>query len=235
MSEKPLFRSAFDAGNWTPEEVLAFHRARHADFRMEGEDDPPADDKKSAGDTGFTDPDTGEKYGFPANTPTAQMTAEQKAEYWRHKSRKHEARADAHKDYDQIKTELDELKAQHQTDAEKAVEQAKKDAAEAARRDVAAEFAPKLVQAKLEAALAASKVPADKIKSHVEFLDHTKFLTDAGEVDTDKVTQYAAGLAPAGDQWPDTGQGNRGKGDAADKGVAAGAEMFAASRGKKSA
>src|SRR5699024_9800837 len=81
MSEKPLFRSAFDAGNWTPEEVLAFHRARHADFRMEGEDDPPADDKKSAGDTGFTDPDTGEKYGFPANTPTAQMTAEQKAEY----------------------------------------------------------------------------------------------------------------------------------------------------------
>lgn len=218
-------------------------RARHLRDAATGGDpagtggDAPAGDGSGGDDgkaTDFTDPDTGEKYGFPANTPTSQMTAEQKAEYWRHKARKHESRSEARKDYDAIKSELDDLKAKHQTDAEKAVEQAAKDARTDAETKLRAEFGAKLVAAKLEAALA-GKLPAEKVTEHVEFLDATKFLTESGEVDTDKVKQYADGLAPSGKTWPDTGQGNRGSGDVTAKGVAAGAEMFAASRGKKSA
>lgn len=170
--------------------------------------------------------------GFPENTPVADMTAEQQVAYWKHQARKHEQRAESRKDYDAIKAERDRIKAASQTEAERAIEQAKADAAAAATAAARAAFAPKLVAAKLEAALA-GRMPADKIAGQVQFLDHTKFLTDAGEVDTDKVMQYAAGLAPAGGQWPDTGQGRRGTKDGPGRGVSAGADMFAASRGKK--
>lgn len=193
-------------------------------------DGDPTEGGAGGGGGGASKPD---ENGFPADKPLAEMTIEQQAAYWKHQSRKHEQRAEAHKDYDAVKTELDALKAAHQTDAEKAVEQAKTEAKQAGKAEATAEFAPKLVSAELKAALA-GKLPADKIAGHVAFLDHTKFLTDSGEVDTDKVKQYAAGLAPAGG-WPDMGQGNRGKGDAAAKGVAAGADMYAASRGKKTA
>lgn len=177
-------------------------------------------------------PDAGADNGFPENTPVANMTADQQVAYWKHQSRKHEQRAAERADYDTIKAERDRIKAASQTEAEKAIEQAKADAAAAATAAARAAFAPKLVAAKLEAALA-GKMPADKIAGQVAFLDHSKFLTADGEVDTDKVMQYAAGLAPAGGQWPDTGQGRRGTKDGPGRGVSAGADMFAASRGKK--
>lgn len=222
-----LFRSAYAAGNLTPEQVLAFHKARYAgvDLRMEGGDE--GGDKGENGDKGGGDAGAGgTDKGFPENTPLADMTPEQQVAYWKDKAQKHESRNKSRGDYDQIKAERDRLKAATQTDADKAVDEAKKaGAAEATEK-----MAGLLVAAEFKAALA-GKRKAEEIATLVGGLDTKKFLTDSGEVDTDKVTQFAAGLAPAGG-WPDTGQGKTGTTGAA-KGVSAGAEMYAAKRGKK--
>lgn len=175
-------------------------------------------------------PSGSEDKGFPENTPIAEMSVEQQAAYWKHQARKHETTAKGRANYDDVVAENARLRAATQTDAEKAIEQARKEATDAATATVRSQFAGQLVAAKLEAALA-GRIPADKIAAQVAFLDPSKFLTDTGEVDTDKVTQYAAGVSSAGTQWPDMGNGNRG-GHAPSKGVAAGAELFAASRGK---
>lgn len=229
MSARPHFRSAFpfSGGPVTPEAILEFHRATFGDARMvEGEE--------GAETPVFKDPETGEEYAFPEKTPTAEMTDAQRTEYWRHKAQKHEKAAKARADYDTVKAERDRLAAEGKTDAEKAAEAAVKAAAETARTEAEAaarsKYAVQLVTAEFKAALAGKRESKD-IQTIVDGLDTTKFLTDAGEVDTDKVANYAAGLAPVGKTWPDTGAGKRGK-NATQKGVSAGAEMFAASRGK---
>lgn len=207
------------------------------------EDGDPADGNGAGGGGGgasgdkpedtFTDPDTGDVYKFPPNTPTADMSAEQKAEYWRHKARKHEQRADAHKDYEDVKAELDALRAASLTDAEKALEQARKEAADEARRQVLAEMLPKRVQDNLRSALA-GKLPDEKVVEVVGFVDYNKFLTDSGEIDTDKVKRYAESLTPAGNGWPDMGQGNHGSGSAGPS-VQTGYDRWAARHKKASA
>lgn len=209
--------------------LLASRRDTFGSAVMELED-PPAD--AGADDKGGTDKGAeGGPNGFPEATPIAQMTPEQQAAYWKHQARKHEDTSKARADYDSVKTELDRLKAASLTDAEKAAEAAKLEGRTTGEVEARNRYVPQLVAAKLEAALA-GKMPADKIAGQVEFLDHAKFLTDAGEVDTDKVKQYAAGITPTGGTWPDMGGGKRGK-STADKGVTAGADMYAASRGKK--
>lgn len=227
MSRKTVkFRSAFTRPDVSPADVLAFHRGIFGSLRMEGE----GSDTDEGGEGG-SESQTGADRGFPAETPLSEMTTEQREAYWKYQARKHESAAKSRADYDTIRAELDKLKAATQTDAEKALEQARADARDAAKAEARAEFAPMLVAAKLETALA-GKLPADKVAGHVEFIDASKFLTASGEVDTDKVKQYADGLAPSGKQWPDMGQGKRGDANRA-KGVSAGAELFAASRGKK--
>lgn len=232
MPKHRLYRSAYAAGAVTAADVLAFHRTTFGDVRMDG-------GAGGEGGTGekeakFKDPDTGEEFAFPGETPLAEMTPEQRTEYWRHKAQKHEKAAKSRADYEAIKAERDQLKAAGQTDAEKAAAKAAEEAATKARAEAEAtlrgKYAGQLVAAKFEVALAGKRDLKD-IQALVEGLDLTKFLTDSGEVDTDKVTNYAAGLTPNGSTWPDTGAGKRGK-DTPKRGVSAGAEMFAASRGK---
>lgn len=220
-----LFRSAYAAGNLTPEQVLAFHQARFAgvDLRMEEGEGEGGEGQGEGGDQGSK---SGGDKGFPDGTPVAEMSAEQQVAYWKHQARKHQSRAEARGDYDTVKAELDQLKTKHQTDADKAIDEAKK----AGAAEATAKMAPKLVAANFAAVLAGKRT-ADDIDAIVDGLDVRKFLTDTGEVDTDKVKQYAAGLAPAGG-WPDTGQGKKGT-TGSPKGVAAGADMYAAKRGKK--
>lgn len=230
------FRSAYDSlgSDLTPAQVLAFHALTFGDCRMSNVDPAPAPvtPVPTPPATPPADPAAGgDDKGFPDNTPWRDMTPTQQVAYWQHQARKHETASKSRGDYDAIVAERDQLKAATQTDAEKAIEQARKEASDAAMASARNHFAGQLVAAKLEAALA-GKVPADKIASQVAFLDHSKFLTDSGEVDTDKVTQYAAGISSAGTNWPDMGNGNRG-GHTQTKGVSAGADMFAASRGGK--
>lgn len=207
---------AFDMATLDPADpssiaaLIAFHDARFCGARMEDTPppNPPVDTPPPGGGA--------EEKGFPENTPIAEMTVEQQAAYWKFQSRKHESIARARGDYDELKTaksELDELKKQGLSDAEKAVAAAREEGLAAGRAEATRELGPRLVGSHVLAALAEKKVPTEQAKSLVEFLDHTKFLTETGEVDADKVTAYAAGVA-TGDgkqqHWPDMGGGDRG-------------------------
>lgn len=165
--------------------------------------------------------------GFPASTPLAEMTADQREAYWKHQARKHEDRSKATADYDAIKAELATLKAATQTDAEKAIEAAKTEAAAQAEERVRKSLAPRLVAAEFRAACA-GRISDERLAAILEPLDTTKFLAGDGEVDTDKVKAFVDGIAPASDgkKWPDMGQGRRQSQKAT--GVDAGRELFAA-------
>lgn len=169
-------------------------------------DDPPNDPPKDPPKDGPKDPpkdpaaDPPKELGFPPNTPVAEMTAEQQAAYWRHQARSHE---DRNKQWQRTlggktieqaaadQVELEKLRNDKRTDAEKAVEDAKK----ATRDEVRREFTPKLVEMAFNAAL--GHVEEQDRKDLIDNLDMTKFVNDNGDVDTAKVSQVASKIAPA--------------------------------------
>lgn len=183
-----------------------------------------------AGAQGGNEPD------FPPNTPVAEMTDKQAAAYWKHQSRKHEARAGQRADYDEIKKKADEydaLAAASRTEQERAVETAKNEGAEAARAEERSKAAVRVVDAEMRAAGAARGVTTEQLAPLLEPLDRTKFLTDTGEVDMEKVTSYVAGIQPAGESGnnggkptPKLGQGRRDT-SGAKPSVSTGAERYA--------
>ena len=197
------------------------------------QDDPPKDEPPKQ------DPPKEEKpEGFPANTPVAEMTVEQKAAYWQHQSRKHEERATEYrtaaggKTAAEIKAELesaDTLKREKLSEQERAVEDAKREA----RESTASEYGTKAVRMAFELALRA--LPKQDRKEFIEDLDLSRFLTDSGDVDTAKVLTRAEKIAPAdkgtGRHQFDFGAGKRGDGGSKPS-VSAGAALFDASRGK---
>lgn len=221
------------------DKLLAFHRQHFGDARMDaagngdGDGEPGGggnDDGKGAGG----DKPKVNEHGFPDNTPWRDMEPAQQTAYWQYQARKHEARAEATKDYDQVVKERDELKAKGLTYAEKALEAARKEGADKGAAEERAKLAPQLVKAKLEAA-SAGKIPPEQLAKIIEPLDLTKFLkADGLEVDTDKVTEYVAGLAPGGKKWPDMGQGHRG-GATPKSGVGAGRSLYADRNKRKTA
>lgn len=98
-------------------------------------------------------------------------------------------------DYDEVKAELDKVKQANQTEAEKAVEAAK----EEGRKAALTEAAPRLVAAEFRAALAGRRTAAE-VAELIEDLDLSRYLTDAGEVDAERVTKKADLLAPPGEE-----------------------------------
>lgn len=158
---------------------------------------------------------------------------EAEAKKWQGLARKHEDRA---KSNAQASRDLDALKQSQMTDQEKAVSDAKAEARAATLREVGG----RIVGAEFKAAAAGRIVngkPLD-VTNFVEGLNLSHYLTDTGEVDTDKVTTFLDGIAPkldtstgSGHRFPDLGQGNRG-GSAPAKGVDAGRELFAAGHKK---
>jgi hypothetical protein len=152
--------------------------------------------------------------GFPENTPVVEMTPAQQAAYYKHQAQKHEDRNKAllaitgGKHGDDLKAVFDEygqLKSASQTDAEKALEDAKK--------QTRAEVAIESVRAAFDLVLP-DDMPEDKKTSALGVLNLAAFLTPDGKVDTAKVKTHAASLAPAKDsgqqqQRRDWGGGNR--------------------------
>lgn len=176
--------------------------------------------------------------GFPANTPIAEMTVEQQVAYWRHQSRKHEARARDRADYDDLKAKADQydaLAAASKTEHQLELEAAKEEAAKAARAEERARAAGRLVEAEMRAA-AAGRLTAEQLTAVIEPLDRSKFLDGDGEVDAEKVATFIASIAPAaadggqqGGRFPDFGQGRRQTADTKPS-VASGAERYKAAR-----
>lgn len=146
--------------------------------------------------------------GFPANTPLEQMNAEQREAYWKHQAQNWEGRAKGNfsqlqqlgirsaDDLAEIKRKVeqhDALEQELMSDKDKAVAQAAKDAEAKA----ATTFIPQIVGAKLDAAAARKGVSEESLAAALNFVDHMKFLNDAGEVDTAKVNAFVDGIAPA--------------------------------------
>lgn len=141
-------------------------------------------------------PDTGE---------TQEVDHAAEIEKWKALAQKHEKRAK--ENADKAKG-YDELKQSQMTEQEKAVEAAKAEA----RAEAIREAAPRLVFAEFRAA-AAGRLTAEQVAELIEDLDMTKYLTDSGEVDTERVTKKVDALAPAAQArqpFPDLGQGRRG-------------------------
>jgi len=163
---------------------------------MGGDDSVDPDDSGDGGQ-GDPDPSDGGK-GFPANTPIAEMTAEQQAAYWQDKARKHEERNKAFGRLtpDELATlrekagQHDALERELMSDKDKAVLEAREAATQTARE----EYAPRLVRAEFKAA-AANRIDAEKLAAILEPLDLTKFL-DGGDVDEAKVAAYVDSIAP---------------------------------------
>jgi len=174
--------------------------------------------------------------GFPKDTPVAEMTWEQQAAYHRYHSRKHEQRSKdlrgviGDKSPDELKSdmdELEELRKTKRTDAENAVEDAKR----IARAEADAEWSTKLVRTALEGRLA--HLQDEERDDLIDTVDLSKFL-DNGDLDTEKVDRFVKRHTQPGTgttrRWPDTGQGNRHS--SKPSGVAAGQEMFVEGRKK---
>ena len=221
--------------------LLAFHHGVFGDARMEDDDDRAAADKaaeeKAASEKAAVDKaaaEAGER-AFPDNTPVAEMNDKQAAAYWKHQSRKHENTAKARGDYDDLKKQAGEaatLRKERETENEKAV----REAGEKATAEERKKTAPRLVSAEFRAA-AKGVLSAEQTTALLEDLDLTKYLTDTGEVDVQRVEKKVAAFAPAKDddakkrKFPDLGQGKRASKPAA--GVSSGREMYEARRGTK--
>lgn len=133
------------------------------------------------------EPQPGDDRGFPAGTPVAEMTVEQKAAYWKHQARKHEDRAKASvraEDHQALKDELEALRQAQLSDQDKALEQAKAEAKSAGEAAAAQRYQRELVLARLQ-------IATQQDEGALKYLDHTAFLTDSGEVDADRVAEYA--------------------------------------------
>lgn len=122
-----------------------------------------------------------------------------------HRKQEERAKANAEK-----AKAYDELKASQMSEQEKAVEQAKADA----RAEAFRETAPERVRLAFEA-VAGSRLTADQIEEFLEDVDTTRYLTDTGAVDRERVTKKVDALAPKQDEdtsrdlFPDLGQGKR--------------------------
>ncbi|GAA1909345.1 hypothetical protein GCM10009737_08230 [Nocardioides lentus] len=211
------------AATWLAE-TIARRQAQFGGWQMMAEPEPGND---PTGDpapdpTPSTDPKPDK--GYPENTRVEDMKPEQQAAYYRAQARRHEHRNKELLDItggkygDDLKALLDERQAlidAGRTDAEKAVEDARREGHAKAR----GEYGTKLVAAKFEAALA--HLDEQRRDQIIEGISLEKYLTDSGDVATDKVRAYAATIAPtgkgSGERDPDYGGGRR-NGGSTDKG-----------------
>jgi hypothetical protein len=213
-------------------------------LRMEDDPGEQTGDKPDASATDKPDDKAGDQpddsakdKGYPANTPISAMTADQRAAYFEDKARTEENRRKellkltGGKYGDDLKaemTELARLREERMSDAEKAVDEARK----TVRAEVSQEYGPRMVRTAFDLLL--GDMPEQERTDAIEVLDLSKFLTTDGNVDTAKVKAHAAAIAPAKDMGGSTrrdfGQGPRGNTGAKKTGVAAGADLFAARR-----
>lgn len=225
MPKNTGFSSAYRPGI-TPAEVLAFHKARFGDLRME---DEGGEGEPAGSDDDAQEQQPGDK-GFPANTPLAEMTPEQQAAYWKDKARKHEGTVKDRADYDALKAKaarLDELERAGETDTDKAIREAR----EAGAADAIKTSFDKTAKALLRMGLRSANVEDKDIDEIVEQANLSAFADEDGDVDDEKVARYIkrnAGTASSTPKWPATGQGNRGSAP-----KESGQDLYARLHGKK--
>lgn len=129
--------------------------------------------------------------GFPENTPVQEMTDAQKAAYFRHQNRKSEGLLKNYKgvtpeQIQQMQAELDTLRGEKLSADEKALEEAKKQAADDARHAEREALTPRLLRAELKG-IASQVLSGDKLTAWLDDIDPSKFTNSDGEIDEEKV------------------------------------------------
>lgn len=206
------------------QQFLDARSTKHLDFRMEV-GDPEGEPNQAPADQGAPKPTdvppktpkaveqpkpNGPK-GYPEDTPVSQMTDEQRAAYDTEKRRRNEVwrEATGGRTADELKADLAELTERRQaseTDAERAVREARAEE----RAAVLAEVNDKVSATLLRTSLSIRGKSAEQIEQILSTTNMQAFVVD-GEVDDTKVTAYVDNIAaplPGGSQpWSGTGQG----------------------------
>lgn len=131
------------------------------------------------------------------------------AEKWKGLSRKHEATAKANSG---AAKELETLRKSSMNEQELAVAKAKEEGVSEARSAVAVERAEDAIRFSV-----GDRLPSADLDDLLDHLNLSKFVTDDGKVDREKVAKYVERVAPAGRRRaPDLGQGARGAGSGSD-------------------
>ena len=125
------------------------------------------------------------------------------------------AKREAERQLKQLQTELEQLRKERMSEQERAIA----DAVAQAKAEAAATYGSRLAAAEFRAA-AAGRLSDEQLDTLLSALDLKAFLTDDGDVDTDRVRDYIGKIAPAPDPQPsapadllaglDLGQGTRG-------------------------
>ncbi|UOR02069.1 hypothetical protein MUN77_01675 [Leucobacter allii] len=139
---------------------------------------------------------TGGEFGFPAETPVAEMTAEQQAAYWKYHSKKWERNAKAKfekpADYDQVLADAQAYR-QQKDDAKSPNEKAVDQARAAGKAEALQEILPTLVRAEFARRL--PHLDDDALEELLEDVSPATYFKD-GAVDTERVARMAKRLAP---------------------------------------
>lgn len=134
--------------------------------------------------------------GFPAETKIVDMTAEEQAAYWKHKSRKHESNVNT------LRAELEgKNKPEPKPEPKPADDNAPLDAAELRKQilaEIKREQAPDLVRSHFES-LIGDRLSADQRDAILEDLNFDRFVAEDGSIDKDKIKTKAELIAPATD------------------------------------
>lgn len=174
---------------------------------------------------------TAEEKGYPADTPTERMTADQRANYWSDQAKKHEAMLKAERrslgnlTADELKslrdkaTRHDALERELMSDKDKGIAEA--------RAEEAAKAVPRVVRAEFKAA-AKDVLTADQLNALLEDRDLSKYANANGEPDETKIENLVKAFAPAktttrtgpsatglGSHQPSGGAGDQGRAMAA--------------------
>lgn len=164
------------------------------------------DNTNDDGDAGTND------LGFPADTPTSDMTPEQKAAYWRHEAKKQQkarAKYEGLGDPDAIRKTLADAEAaaeKARQDAMSEQDRALDDAKRAARAEGAADAQGKWVKEAVHSRIAllthtSGESPAeaaDRVNGVLAYIDASQFVTSDGVLDTDKIKSFAESLGKGG-------------------------------------
>lgn len=133
----------------------------------------------------------GEKFTFPTGTAVADMTAEQKAEYWRHQSKKQQKQKNAPADYAQLQAdaaELAQLKAAQLPEQERLIAAAREEARREGENIGAEKHLKTAVRAKFQ--LLTGKTD-DEVDTTFEHVDALSFTDDKGEIVAEKLKAFA--------------------------------------------
>jgi hypothetical protein len=162
--------------------------------------DPPADPPKDQKPVEATD-EHGVGLGFPKETPVDKMTDAEAKMYWRNQAKVANKRVPAN--LDQMQRDA-QAWAEYQKTQKPPEQQQIEAAAEQARAEGRREAAKDSAEALLRVTLQQRGKDVTEVDAIVDPIDFTRFLSQDGKLDTDRVTAFVDKLAPA----QSTGGGN---------------------------